>query len=238
MSLVVRTWNVYHGRSLPPGRSLHLRRMVELVTGDKPDLVALQEVPVWAVSRLEGWSGMSARSVVTVPALLPGPLARFVTSLAPVRLRSLVTGQANVLLAGSGLRLGASRTFHLNPGVRRFDWLRRRTQQRWCQAQEASADGEDFVVGNLHASHDRDAAVAEVELAAGHLAGAGRCILAGDFNVPRPRLEGFSEPIDGIDQILVRGFAYERRPEPWPTERRVVEGVLLSDHPVVEASVA
>ena len=57
MSLLVRTWNLYHGRTYPPSRTLYLRRMVELVTGDRPNLVALQEVPLWALGRLEGWSG-------------------------------------------------------------------------------------------------------------------------------------------------------------------------------------
>jgi endonuclease/exonuclease/phosphatase family metal-dependent hydrolase len=239
MSLVVRTWNVYHGRSVPPGRRMHLRRMVDLVTGDRPDLVALQEVPVWAVGRLEGWSGMTARAVVTVPPLLPGVLARVVTSLAPERLRSLVTGQANVLLAGSRLRLGVGRAFLLNPGHRRFDWLRGRGQQRWCHAQEVSAgDGPAFVVANLHASHPPRQAGAEIARAVAFLAGAERCVLAGDFNISAPRLKGFSEPIAGIDQILVRGLEYDNPPRAWKRDRRRVDGVLLSDHPVVEASVA
>ena len=40
--------------------------MVELVTEDRPDIVCLQEVPVWALKRLAGWSGMQAIGVRTV----------------------------------------------------------------------------------------------------------------------------------------------------------------------------
>ena len=49
--------------------------MVRLVTSDAPDVVALQEVPLWAVKRLDDWSGMQASWAMTMPSRL-GPLAR------------------------------------------------------------------------------------------------------------------------------------------------------------------
>ncbi len=240
MSLLVRTWNLYHGRTHPPTRTLYLRRMVELVTGDRPDLVALQEVPLWALGRIEGWSGMAARSVVTVPAPLPGRIARAVTATHPKGLRSLVSGQANVLLAGSRLRLGAGRTLLLNPGVGRWEWLTRRgPQQRYCQRQElTTGDGGTIVVGHLHASHERDESPAEIDRAAELVAGAERTIFCGDFNAVEHPVEGFSAPIPGVDQILVRGLELESGPSAWPKERRQVGGAVLSDHAPVEAVVA
>ena len=71
---------------------------------DGPDVVAFQEVPVWALDRLEAWSGMSA---VPAVAMLPlgGPLARRLTERNPQRLRSLLTGQANALLLSRRLEL-------------------------------------------------------------------------------------------------------------------------------------
>ena len=59
-------------------------------------------------------------------------------------------------------------------------------------------------------------------------------MLAGDFNVVDPELREYSAPGAGIDHILVRG-ATPDSVESWPLERRVQNGVVLSDHPVVEA---
>jgi endonuclease/exonuclease/phosphatase family metal-dependent hydrolase len=239
MSFVIRTWNLYHGRTAPAGRRLHLRRMIELVTGDRPDLVALQEVPLWAVGRLEGWSGMAARSVVTVPALLPGSLARRVTAVHPARMRSLVSGQANVLLAGSRLRLDPGRTLLLNAEAERWDsLLRRGPQRRYCQRHEvATNDGRTIVVGHLHASHDPRWAVVEIERAAAFVGAAAPAIFCGDFNAAEHPVAGYSTPIPGVDQILVCGLELERGPKAWPKDRRFYDGELLSDHAPVEAVV-
>ena len=58
MPLLVRSWNLFHGNTLPPTRRSHLREMVELAVSGRPDVVCLQEVPVWAVPRLAEWSGL------------------------------------------------------------------------------------------------------------------------------------------------------------------------------------
>ncbi len=60
MPLLVRTWNVFHGNADPPERRAFLAQMVQVVSADAPDVVCLQEVPVWALGRLGGWSGMIA----------------------------------------------------------------------------------------------------------------------------------------------------------------------------------
>jgi len=77
----------------------------------------------------------------------------------------------------------------------------------------------------------------EVGLAADFVREAETCILCGDFNVPAFAVPEFSPPIQGIDQILVRGLGFERAPRSWPAERRRVDGRLLSDHAPVEAEV-
>ena len=62
-------------------------------------------------------------------------------------------------------------------------------------------------------------------------------VLAGDFNVLDPRARtAYSAPRDGIDHVLVRGARVESVVA-WPRERRVQDGVVLSDHPVVEARI-
>jgi endonuclease/exonuclease/phosphatase family metal-dependent hydrolase len=236
MRLLVRTWNLYHGRTFPPSDRLHLERMVRLLTADAPDVVALQEVPLWAGPKLEGWSGMAAAWARTMPARL-GPLARRVTELDPARFRSAFTGQANAVLVNPHFEVGAHRRLVLNPELPRRAWLLGNGQRRVCQALDVVAKGVELVVANLHTSKDARTAKGEVGRAAKFVADAERCILCGDFNVRRHAVPGFSEPIDGIDQVLVRGLELLRRPTAWPEERRRVAGALLSDHAPVEAVV-
>lgn len=233
MSFVVRTWNLFHGRTHPPSRRTHLRHMVELVTEDGPDVVALQEVPVWALGRLERWSGMTARWAVTVPALLLGPLARLVTEIDAARLRSLFTGQANVVLVAPRLKVGEQRLLQLNDAGR-WEWLRLGRQQRWCQA----VGVDELVVANVHATNEPKAAAAEAARAAAFLSGEERVVLCGDFNVSAHAVEGFSPPIAGLDQILVRGLELVEPARAWEPGRRALGGRLLSDHAPVEAVVA
>lgn len=224
--------------------------MVRTVTADGPDVVAFQEVPVWALDRLEAWSGMTAvRAVAMRP--LGGPLARRLTERNPRRLRSLLTGQANALLFSRRLEVtGTPRIIRLNPGPfrsavararglslrERLDWAWNR---RVCQAVHVRDRDRVIVVGNLHATKDHALAAAEVDRLARLWPPEAPTILCGDFNSRGHVLPGFSEPLEGVDQILVRGLELERGPSRWPVERRRTKsGALLSDHAPVEAVVA
>jgi endonuclease/exonuclease/phosphatase family metal-dependent hydrolase len=237
LSLLVRTWNLYHGRTYPKSSRTYLQRMVRLVTLDAPDVVALQEVPLWALGRLERWSGMQAVWAVTVPGFL-GPVARFVTDLDPVRVRFTAAGQANALLFNPHFDVEEHRVLVLNPEVGRWEWVFQGRQRRVCQAAGLQGARTRFVVANLHATNNQALARVEVGIAAEFVAPAEHCILCGDFNVPRFTVPEFSPPIDGIDQLLVRGGSIERGPEPWPPARRRVDGRLLSDHAPVEAVIS
>ena len=237
MRLLVRTWNLYHGRTFPKSGRTYLERMVRLISLDAPDLVALQEVPLWALGRLERWSGMQALWAVTVPSFL-GPVARFVTDVDPARVRFTVAGQANALLVNPHFEIEEHRVFVLNPDVSHWDWIFQGRQRRVCQTVEILADHRRFLFANLHATNNAELAKVEVGLAAEFVVGADRCILCGDFNVPRFVVPEFSPPIEGIDQILVRGLELARGAEPWVPARRRVDGKLLSDHAPVEAVVA
>ena len=95
--MLVRTWNLFHGKPSPPGRRAFLAQMIELVTRDRPDVVCLQELPVWSLPHLERWSGMHACGAVARRALLPVG-ARAVTALHHGRLRSAFTGEADAIL--------------------------------------------------------------------------------------------------------------------------------------------
>ena len=236
MGLVIRTWNLYHGRTHPKSSRTYLERMVRLVSLDAPDVVALQEVPLWALGRLERWSGMQAVWSVTVPGFL-GPVARFITDLDPVRVRFTAAGQANATLLNPRFDVRGDRTLVLNPEVKRLEWLRGGRQRRVCQAVEVELDGRPLTIANLHATNNSDVARVEAGLAADFVADAERCILCGDFNVPAYAIQDFSPPIEGIDQILVRGLELVEPARAWERGRRTLGGRLLSDHAPVEAVV-
>jgi endonuclease/exonuclease/phosphatase family metal-dependent hydrolase len=231
--LVVRTWNVFHGNAVPPERRAYLEVMVRLATSDDPDVVCLQEVPVWAVGRLDGWSGMTAVGVVAArPRLHSAALGRLLTDLNHGLLRSAVTGQANAILVARRHPVLETRSMTIN--------RRGEGERRVCQAVRAAGVG---LVGNFHVT----GAVADVQFlrAAAYVdALADRdepVILCGDANVApgdgrtyeELRDWGFSEPAAGIDQVLVRGLPCGE-PFTWPEDRRRVDGRLLSDHAPVE----
>lgn len=228
--MLVRTWNVFHGNAHPPERRAFLREMVELVTGDGPDVVCLQEVPIWALRRLGDWSGMHAVGAVAARARLRSTeLGRWLTEAHHGLLRSAVTGQANTILARAPV-LEARAVEISRPGE---------GERRVCQLVRLEGG---VVVANFHATggppaDDQFLRAAEVARQVEE-----PVILCGDANI-RPadrgrtygllRAWGFSAPVAGIDQILVRGLPVEVAAL-WPEERRKVGGRVLSDHAPVE----
>jgi endonuclease/exonuclease/phosphatase family metal-dependent hydrolase len=206
--------------------------MVELASADSPDVLCLQEVPVWALPRIDDWSGMARFGVVTRPPLWLGPLSKWVTRLHQGLFRSGLAGQANAILV-------APRHAATDLGHEKISDDGR--ERRLVQA--VRLDDLGVVVGNLHASNDfanPSVPAAEVDRALSFVERATQprdtLVLAGDFNLGAPRLRGFSEPGEGIDHVLVRG-ASAGPVAAWPRERRTVDGIVLSDHAPVECLV-
>jgi endonuclease/exonuclease/phosphatase family metal-dependent hydrolase len=232
VALLVRTWNVFHGNAVPPERRAYLEQMVRLVTADAPDVVCLQEVPLWALPRLGGWSGMAAFGAPAARARLGSvELGRLVTERNHGLFRSAFTGQANAILLAPGFPAGEQRTARLD--------RRGEGERRVCQAVRLAA----AVVANFHVTGGApaDGQFARAAAFAEEVAGDEPVILCGDANL-RPdegtayaglRARGYSQPAPGIDQILVRGLP-ATEPEVWPDDRRRVDGRLLSDHAPVE----
>src|SRR5436309_12514115 len=101
--MLVRSWNLFHGNTLPPGRKSYLREMIELVTADRPDVICLQEVPAWALGRLGGWAGMTevpalARRPSLGPLAIPALAGRALTAPHHGLIRSAFAGQGNAVL--------------------------------------------------------------------------------------------------------------------------------------------
>ena len=180
--------------------------MVRLASEDRPDVLCLQELPVWALPRLGAWSGMTAVSAVARRPML-GPLpgsaeiGRLLTDLDHGLLRSAFTGQANAILLRPGLRVLERRDVALNPYrfrrvqarrlglavVPRLVWSKER---RVCQVVRVRGGDGTVVLANLHATGytpDKRLADAELLRAAVFVDGVATpeepVVLAGDFNV-------------------------------------------------------
>ena len=189
--------------------------MIELVTADDPDVVCLQELPVWALRHLERWSGMHATSAIARTPRLPVG-ARAVTALHHGLLRSALTGEADAILTRTpGRDLGA-----------------RVVGETRLQRIAHAVDLGGVTVVNFHIDGDRAQLDRVVDLAGE------RAVVAGDANLVSAGADGFSPPLaDSIDQILVRGLSAREGPAAWPVERRTLSGRVLSDHAPVEAVV-
>ena len=205
--MLVRSWNLFHGNTVPVQRGDELERMVRLVAEDEPEVVCLQEVPVWALGRLGEWSGMRAFGEVAArPSLGPVPstaeIGRAITDLNHGLFRSAFTGQANAILVAAWLRVEGLGGLVLN--ARSF----RKAQARWLElpllarlawAKERRVahavrirlrDGRGVLVTNLHATAyppDGRLAAAEILRATVFADALAQpddvAVLAGDFNV-------------------------------------------------------
>jgi endonuclease/exonuclease/phosphatase family metal-dependent hydrolase len=259
MSLLVRSWNVFHGRTYPSGRRAYLAEAVALVSADDPDVLCLQEVPLWSVAKLEEWSGMRAFSARTRHRL--GSLGRRPTELHHGRFRSSLTGQANAVLVARRHSATDHRTLVLNGRVFAAREARRlgagvRVVLAWTNERRVAqvlrittAAGSSFVLLHLHLTHLHDRRLAETELRRAvrfgeELAADGEpLVVAGDLNltdtspaIAELTAAGFSPAGPLIDHVLVRG-APSTALSVWPVERRTVDGRVLSDHPPVELRV-
>jgi endonuclease/exonuclease/phosphatase family metal-dependent hydrolase len=258
--VVVRTWNIFHGNTVPPGRRRYVEEMVRLVTHDGPDFVCLQEVPPWALEEIGEWSGMQVFGAVTErPTIGPIPstvgIGRRITDWHPGWLRSGFEGQANAILVAPNRRILSRHVLTLNPLGFRLREARRLglpviSQLAWAkerrQCVAVRLDG-GLVVGNLHATKARNPRVPDAEVVraarwTAGLAGDAPAILAGDFNVDTARsvvierLDGYTKAGPGIDHVVARGAStgpYDR----WTPERRRLGKLALSDHAPVEVEV-
>ena len=257
--MLIRTWNLYHGNSSPPRRRAFLDEMIQLATADDPDVLCLQEVPAWALSRF------TAGEVAARPRFGPAPISasagRALTELHHGVLRSAFAGQGNAIQVSPRLSVLDSRRLPLNPrrfraakarelGLRLSTRLAWAKERRVAQAVRLQAqDGRTFLVCNAHCTSSSNRRLPDAELLraaefASSAAAAGDVVvLAGDFNVTieeSPALRslvagewGFTPAGPGIDHILVRGAS--AGPErSWPEADRMYAGLVLSDHAPVE----
>jgi endonuclease/exonuclease/phosphatase family metal-dependent hydrolase len=180
--VLIRSWNLFHGNTTPPGRRAYLDEMIRLATADDPDVLCVQEVPAWALGRLGGWGAMrevhalAARPVLG-PLPIPATIGRALTAPNHGLLRSAFAGQGNAMLLSATLRVLREETLVLNP--KRFrdaqarwlglDWIARLAwgkERRVCHAVRAAwPDGRSMIVANMHCtSYPPDQRLPDAEL--------------------------------------------------------------------------
>ena len=173
--MLVRSWNLFHGNTVPPQRKQFLDDMLRLATADDPDILCLQEVPAWALGRFTVGDLAARPSVGPLP-ITPG-LGHWLTAFDHGVLRSVFAGQGNAVVVSPRLRVLSHRTLVLNARrfrmaqaramrlgiVARFAWAKER---RIVQAVRlAATDGRPFLVANMHCtSFPADERLADAEV--------------------------------------------------------------------------
>lgn len=262
--MLVRSWNLFHGNTVPPQREAFLEEMVRLGTADDPDVLCLQEVPAWALGHFTV-GNLAARPMLG-PVPITATFGRRLTELNHGLLRSAFSGQGNAIHVSPRLRVLSHTSLALNAhrfraaqaralglgAVARLGWAKERRIVQSVRL--AVPDGRTLLVANMHCtSYPADERLADAELlraawfAASTATPGDIVVLAGDFNVRAERSRtlrdltgpewGFSQPGPGIDHILVRG-AVSTPLRHWPDAERRHGNELLSDHTPVELELA
>jgi endonuclease/exonuclease/phosphatase family metal-dependent hydrolase len=217
LPLRVLTWNLFHGRALPPaGRDLLAEFSARLAAWPW-DVAVLQEVPPW-------WAPDLARAANAVPAI--ALTSR--NALLPVR-RALARRWPDALKSNGG----GSNAILARVRVEEVRAVRLRTRPERRVAQLARLEG-GTCVANYHASTTPPRAAAELarlwELALDFAAGAA-VVLAGDLNLRAPVAPAGAVHAAARDVDHV--FAHKLRVCRPATllDRSLPCGAELSDHP-------
>jgi endonuclease/exonuclease/phosphatase family metal-dependent hydrolase len=213
--LRVLTWNLLHGRAVPPaGREL-FDEFCAALAGWEWDVALLQEVPPWWPAPLAEDLGADQRSVLTSRNALLA-LRRAIAVRRPDLIKSNGGGANAILIRADAVAEHRRRRLCLWP------------ERRWVHAVRLSRSG--LWVANLHAGGPMPDAV---RAAGSVMAWAGRdapVVFGGDFNIRRLALDGFEHAAgSSVDHVFVRGLR--------PVACEVLERGRLSDHAPVRAEV-
>jgi len=217
--LRIVTWNLYHGRTVPPSGRSRLADFAHALAGWEWDVALLQEVPPWWPPALAAAAGAGQRTQLTSRNWLL-PLRREISDRNPDILKSNGGGANAILVRGEIEEHRAER-------------LRRRPEARWAHGVRL-ADA-SWVV-NVHShNHPEQAARADTERAlatARRWAAGGALVFGGDVNLHRPELPGLVRVAGNhVDHLFTDG-------RPAAGKGQVLDRGTLSDHPPVAVTLA
>jgi endonuclease/exonuclease/phosphatase family metal-dependent hydrolase len=217
MRLRVLTWNLFHGRSLPPAGRALFAEFGAALAGWEWDVALLQEVPPWWPPVLAERLRADQRSVLTSRnALLP--LRRAIAVRRPDLIKSNGGGCNAILVRGDLIISHRSRRLSLLPERRRVHAVR--------------VQGAGLWVANLHGGGPMRDAVGAAASVLGWAGPDTPAVLGGDFNIRDLRLDGFEYAGGhGVDLVFVRGLAPAGQAE-------VLDRGRLSDHAPVLVTIA
>jgi endonuclease/exonuclease/phosphatase family metal-dependent hydrolase len=217
MQLSVLTWNLLHGRAVPPaGREL-FDEFADALAGWEWDVALLQEVPPWWPPLLGQRLGASQRRVLTSR-----------NALLPAR-RAIATRWPDLIKSGGG---GANAILVRGDEVVEHRWRRLCVwpERRWVHAVLLRDAG--LWVANLHGG----GAIRDAHRAASAVlswAGDRPAVLGGDFNIRGLALDGFSYAGGrGVDLVFIRGRVLAPA-----GEARALERGHLSDHAPIAVTI-
>jgi endonuclease/exonuclease/phosphatase family metal-dependent hydrolase len=218
--MLVLTWNLFHGRSVPETPHDLRDEFAARLASWAWDVALLQEVPPWWSPELGRACGASARTALTSRNWLL-PLTRRIADRRPDLVKSWGGGANAILVRGERVLGHRTRTLRA--------WPERRVVH-------GVALERGWWVCNLHAqAHSEARAQADIARAAAAAiqwsAGA-PLVLGGDLNTHDPSAPGFTHAAGhSVDHVLVRTARVA-------APGRTLERGLLSDHVPVLADVA
>jgi endonuclease/exonuclease/phosphatase family metal-dependent hydrolase len=203
----VLTWNLFHGRAVPPAGHELFEEFAARIAGWNWDVALLQEVPPWWPKPLAERASAEARHALTSRNSLL-VLRRAVAVRWPDLIKSNGGGANAILVRGSPIA---------EHRVKRLGW---RPERRWLHAVRLSSG---VWMGNLHANADGGQGVRAAQALLGWAGGA-PAVLGGDFNVHEPALPGlrlaggrgvdlvYATEGGGVTEVLDRGRLSDHPP--------------------------
>jgi endonuclease/exonuclease/phosphatase family metal-dependent hydrolase len=218
--MLVLTWNLFHGRSVPDAPREQLADFAARLAAWQWDVALLQEVPPWWPPALGRACGSSARTALTSRNWVL-PVSRWAARRRPDVIKSWGGGANAILVRGESIGEHRVRTLRAWPERRVVHGVR--LERGWW-------------VCNLHATaHSQARAEADLDLAARTAtewsAGA-PVVLGGDLNLRAPVVPGFAHAVGhSVDHLFVR-------PANVTAPGRTLDRGPLSDHLPLLAEVA